>query len=251
MSRNLLTRSYSPSAITAAVQQPSTLQGLQHINIEQPGYYTDSNNVIHARADPWEPSRVLSILQCLPDVRSITVDMNQIMFRSATTGSETRYHCETGKPENIPQRLGFAVQCTGLCLWTVDEYSKVTIQHSTIRNLLLESKNHINDKQHWKSMIARRDSDPQYKAFDYTADFHSQDICDPDDEYTGPAVDLGLYGAGNYVCGSLSELSMDFASDFLANSAFFSRHPQVWKPDLYQRLREKHGAVSSNLRLEN
>lgn len=99
-------------------------------------------------------------------------------------------------------------------------------------------------------MIQYQDSRPELKAFDYTAEFHSRDICDPDDGYTGPFVDLGLYGAGNYVCGSLSELSMSFASDFLANAAFFSRHPQLWKPDLYERMRENHGVVSSNLRLE-
>lgn len=147
MLQTLHTRSYSPSTITAAVQQSSSIQGLQHINIQQPEYYTDSSDVVHARADPWEPSHVLPILQSLPDVRSVTLDMNQIMFHLAMTGSETRYHCETGNPEHVLQRRGLSAQCIGLCSWSVDEYSKVMIQHSTIRNLLLEIKKYINNRQ--------------------------------------------------------------------------------------------------------
>ena len=55
---------------------------------------------------------------------------------------------------------------------------------------------------------------PELMAFDYTSEFHSRDVCDPDD-YDGAFVRMGLFGEGNYVRGSLGQLSMRFAQDVM------------------------------------
>lgn len=82
-------------------------------------------------------------------------------------------------------------------------------------------------------------------AFDYTAEFHSKDVCDPD-IYEGTFVNMGLFGQGNYVCGSLGHLSMTFAQDLLRNTELFAQEPQRWRPDLYWWIRDRRGFVTSN-----
>lgn len=207
---------------------------------------------IYKRPDPWDPALVLQGLGRIRGVNSISIDINQIIFHSATSDEEVRYHYEKGRPEYVLGQLGLSCQCTELCAWSLEEYPKVLIHHSAIRELLLESMQYSNDHERWKLMVGKIEEEPEYKAFDYTAEFHSRDVSDPDCDCTslGPLLDLGLWGVGKYRCGSTSGLSMRFAQDFISNTQFFGRNPWAWRPDLYKKMREKYGSVSSVVSLE-
>lgn len=123
---------------------------------------------------------------------------------------------------------------------------KTTMQHFSVHKLVHESFQYRLDEPKWKAFVAEQGkSRPELMAIDYTAEFHSKDVCGPD-SYEGTFVNMGLFGQGNYVCGSLSHLSMTFARDLLRNTELFAQEPQRWRPDLYWWIRDRRGFVTSN-----
>lgn len=170
--------------------------------------------------------------------------MDHLIFHSAVSDKILRYR-DNIAPEDILNALGLECRCTALCKWSLPSLPKTTIQHFPVRKLVRESFQYRLDKPKWKAFVAEQgQSRPELMAFDYTAEFHSRDVCDPEN-YEGAFINMGLFGQGNYVCGTLSDLSMHFAQDLMWNRELFAREPQRWRPDLYQWIRGRSGHVTS------
>ena len=241
------TKSYTPSSISAALSNPSTLSAEQQVLIGPATYKFDEDaQKLFKLPEPWDPLNILYALEQLPKINSITVDMDHLVFHSATSNETVRYK-DSEKPEHILDALGLQCHCLALCMWSIPSLPKTTIQQFPVRKLVHESSEYGRDKGKWKTFVADQGpARPELMAFDYTSEFYSRDVCDPE-RYEGSCISMGLFGQGNYVCGSISKLSMLFSQCFMANKEYFSRKPQEWRPDLYENIRKRYGVVSSLL----
>ena len=236
------TQSYSPTSITAALTSPSAFTGVEHVLIDQVKRRDEPNQQPYKLPEPWNPVEVFRALNKILSIKSVTVDMNNLIFHSRTTEKQI-YYREDEYPEDILDKLDYPCDCTGLCQWTLDLSPKTTIQHFPSRRALEWSMLYKHNPAAWKAFVgALGNEGAEYKAFDFTAEFHSRDFC----SYTeGDFVDLGPVGSGSY-CG-LASLSMQFACDMEGNTEYFLRHPNAWKPDLYRQIMDSKRGVGSTL----
>ncbi|KAL8910767.1 MAG: hypothetical protein Q9172_007788, partial [Xanthocarpia lactea] len=103
---------------------------------------------------------------------------------------------------------------------------------------------HTNNPQTLTTFINSHSTNPSFQAFSYTASFHSRDLRML--ESGGEYVDLGPYGAGEYLFG-LDDLSENFVRDMEQNMAYFGENRGVWRWDLYERIRERERVIHSSL----
>lgn len=242
--RSLHTRTYSPTSITAALASPSSFSGNQHVLIGPAAYHLDEKQELYKLPESWDPLLILHALEDIPKIRSISVDMDHMIFHSATSDEILRYNSDNAL-EQVFEALDSECHCIALCKWSLPSLPKTTIQHFPVRKLIHESFGYRLDKAKWKSFVAEHGQcRPELMAFDYTAEFHSRDIFDGDSDKES-FVNMGFYGQGCYDCGSLRDLSMRFAQDMMWNRELFAREPQRWRPDLYQWARKHRGVVFS------
>jgi hypothetical protein len=99
------------------------------------------------------------------------------------------------------------------------------------------------DKASWHAFVAATEN-ATYKAFDYTADFHSRDL---DGKEDNAWIDLGVMGRGYWrLRGALDEFSCTFASDLGHNVSYFEdRHE--WRPNMYAGFQQEGGMIHSKL----
>ena len=249
--RSVHTKTYSPASIIAALADPSSFSTNQHVLIGPATYRLDEQQELYKVAEPWDSlSVVIQALENRPSIKSICIDMDHLIFHSAACDEILRYSANDA-PEVILNALGLECRCTALCKWSLSSLPKTTIQHFPVRKLVCESFQYRLDEPKWKAFVAEQGHGrPELMACDYTAEFHSRDVCDPE-RHEGAFVNMGLFGQGNYVCGSLSDLSMRFAQDLMWNRELFAREPQRWRPDLYQSIRDRKGSIISTLEFDD
>lgn len=168
-------------------------------------------------------------------------------------------------PASIFQTLGLSAKCQDVGIWTLPSYPKISIRHDpTI--LALRKARSFASKASWHAFVSALDSinnidDAVYKAYDYTADFHSGDLQGkPGDNRTWTHIDLGVFGKGYWRVGrldefgiwrmgELDEFSTIFAEDIDDNISYFRQLPlNEWRPEMRAALLKKHdGYISSNL----
>ncbi len=118
--------------------------------------------------EPWEPLQVLHALEHLPNIISISVDLDYIMYHSLDKDVTADYF----GPEDI-----LDCHCQSLCKWLIPSLPKTTIQHFPVRELVHESSKYNGDKAKWKAFVAEQGpSRPELMAFDYTSEWHSQNL---------------------------------------------------------------------------
>ena len=244
------TKYYQPSKLTAALSNPSSLLQVQHVVIAPVQYVAPSPNdtFVHQVADPWDPSRTLNALNAMDNIKSITIELFHIMGHKNTTNVPSYRNAQTSPPD-ILEALGYQCEETALCTWRLPSMPKVLITHFATSRALDACNPYRYDKVGWKSYVGANLQFPIYPAFDYTAEFHSRDLCGPemggvdygDEEY----LELLPLGKGYQYPSGFS--SVQFAQNMVQNESYFSKNPQAWKPDLYEQLRHRNGAVSSSL----
>lgn len=247
--RGLYSQSHTPSSITQALRNPASLQDVSRIKIgpadyrnEHPTSGNDDETVIYHIADPWNPSSVLRELEAVPTIQQIIVDLDHILYHSATT--ETSKEGVNGPSlEEVLDLMGFnEFEATGLCRWTSDAWPKFIIEHFPVRAWLDQVMPFTDTRTDWAAFLQSYVGDPEFQAFHYTADFYSKDLRYL--ESGGEYVDLGPYGAGSYICGFAS-LSIEFCSAMMHSAATFKRCPGFSSVGLYRQFMDRGGACCS------
>ncbi|KAL8788601.1 MAG: hypothetical protein Q9195_007196 [Heterodermia aff. obscurata] len=241
---------YQPSALTAALSNPSSLLQVQHVVLGPVHYLppTPDNIFVQQVANPWDPSDTLNTLNAMDHIKSVTIDLFHIMGYKNTTDIPSYHNAQTS-PKCVLEALGHECEEIALCTWRLPNMPKVLITHLATSSALDACHPYRYDKLGWKSFVQANLQSPQYAAFDYTAEFHSRDLCGPekggvdygDEEY----LELLPIGKGYQYPFGFS--SVQFAQDMIQNEIYFTRNPQSWKPDLYEQLRHRDGGVSSSL----
>ena len=243
---------YQPSKLTAALSSPSSLLQVQHIFVGPVQYVAPPPNQIFVQqvADPWDPAQTLNALNAMDHIKSITIDLFHIMGHKNTT-NVALYHNAQTSPQWMLEALGHECEEIGLCTWRIPKMPKVLITHFATSKALDACHPYRYDKIGWKSFVEANLQYPSYPAFDYTAEFHSRDLCGPEKggvDY-GDEESLELLPIGKGYQYPFGFSSVQFALDMVQNEAYFSRNLQAWKPDLYEQLRDREGGVSSSLHL--
>ncbi|KAI4285121.1 MAG: hypothetical protein L6R38_000918 [Xanthoria sp. 2 TBL-2021] len=252
----LHTKVFSPGSITEALRkQPGSLSSLNHIVIGQARQVVEDEHIYHL-PDPWDLSHVLQLLEAIPSVSRITVDMNHVKYYQATVQTNKRYRDDDFVDDNnddyvgtILEKAGFDdFEATDLCHWTSEKWPKFIVQYFPAQHWLQRTRFHIGDPKGWDSFIRRHKDNPEFQSFAFTADFHSKYLGSSYQGHTA-YVDFGPWGAGEDECGWYS-LSEYFAQDMERNTPFLERHPGRWRFDLYDQL-NKRGRVPSHLDLKD
>lgn len=111
--RSIHSSTYSPTSITAALAAPSSLSTNQHVLIGSATYRLDEKDNLYRCPEPWDPLLVLHALEALPGIKSISVDLDHMMFHSATCDESAGYRDDEA-PEDILKALGLECRCTAL-----------------------------------------------------------------------------------------------------------------------------------------
>ena len=241
---------YQPSRLTAALSKPSSLLQVQHVVIGPVQYVAPPADSIFAQqvANPWDPFYTLNTLNTMDNIKSITIDLFHLMGHK-NTSNVLSYHNAQTSPQYVLEALGLECEEIALCTWRLPNIPKVLITHFPTSSALNACHPYRYDKMGWKSFVEANLQKSEYPAFDYTAEFHSRDLCGPamggvdygDEEY----LELLPIGKGYQYPAGFS--SMQFAQDMVENEAYFSSDPRAWKPDLYDQLRRRDGGASSSL----
>lgn len=99
--------------MTAALAAPSSLSTNQHVLIGPATYRLDEKDNLYRCPAPWDPLLVLHALEALPGINSISVDLDHMMFHSATCDESAGYRDDEA-PEDILKALGLECRCTAL-----------------------------------------------------------------------------------------------------------------------------------------
>ncbi|KAL8917574.1 MAG: hypothetical protein Q9208_007857 [Pyrenodesmia sp. 3 TL-2023] len=234
---------YTPSSITQALRDPALLHDAYCIKIgpadyrnELPTSGNEDKTAIYHIPDPWDPSSVLRELETVPNIQQIIVDLDHILYHSATT--ETSKEGLNGPcPEVVLDRMGFGeFEATELCRWTSRAWPKFIVEHFPVRGWLDQVMPFTDTTTDWAAFLQSHTGDPEFQAFHYTADFYSRDLRYL--ESGGDYVDLGPYGAGSYICG-LPGLSIEFCSAMMHSAAIFKRFPGFSSVGLYRRFMDE------------
>ena len=244
------TKLYQPSIVTTLLSDPSSLLQVQHIFIGPVKYVAPppGSSLIQQVAHPWDPSFTLNTLNSMQNIKSITIDLFHVMGHKNTANVPSYHNAQTSL-EHVLEALGHECEEIALCTWRLPSMPKVLITHFPTSKALDVCHPYRYDKVGWKSFVEANLRFPTYPAFDYTAEFHSRDLCGPemggvdygDEEY----LELLPIGKGYQYPFGFS--SIQFAQDMVQNKTYFTRNPQAWKPDLYEQLRHRDGSVSSSL----
>ncbi len=181
------TKSYTPTSITAALSNPSSLSADKHVIIGPVSYrYDESSRELKMLPEPWDPLQVLYTLEHLPNIISISVDLDYLMFHSFESETDALDTYFEGPEDTLE------FHCSSLCKWLIPSLPKTTIQHFPVRELVHESSKYNGDKAKWKAFVAEQGpSRPELMAFDYTSEGHGQNL---DNSNDGPFISLGLFG---------------------------------------------------------
>ena len=239
-----------PSRLTAFLSNPSSLLQVQHIVIGPVQYVAPrpGSNFAQQVAHPWDPSFTLNTLNTMENIESITIELFHLMGYKNTTNVPSYHNAQTSL-EHVLEALGHECEEIALCTWRLPNMPKVLITHFPTSKALDACNPYRYDRVGWKSFVEANLRFPTYPAFDYTAEFHSRDLCVPEmggvDYGEEQYLELLPIGKGYQYPFGFS--SMQFAHDMVQNKTYFSRTPEAWKPDLYEQLRHRDGGVSSSL----
>ncbi|KAL8746308.1 MAG: hypothetical protein Q9190_001651 [Brigantiaea leucoxantha] len=244
---------FTPLEITSALANPATLSSIQHIIIGPiHRYLSPKNHPIHQTASPWSPLPTLRALEELPNIVSITIDLFHILNAHSTTDIDLT-SCNLIDPlETLKLSHLEPPFAPSLCAWPIPTLPKSLIIHFPTHAALNAAHPYRGSLKAWKCFVSSHRNVPEYLAFDYTADFHSRDLSGPEkggvdygedkfEEFL-PLGDGYLYPFG---CNN-----MEFVMDMEKNMLYFAKYPERWKEDLYERIRDKGGVVSSSLDCE-
>ena len=242
-------RHFQPWEVETASRSPWSLTAVEHVVIGPVRYKVSSEgDRIEPVAVEWERCNVLKTLHSMEHIKFITVDMHH-MFNETTDLQHTPTP-EFGPPDPL---LAFG-ECRhgweepSLCTWSHPHLPKLSVTHFPTVTMMDICHPYRFDKEGWKTLVAANLHIPTYPAFDYTAEFYSNDLSQPqrggldygDEEFE----DLRPLGSGwRYPSGGSF---FDFAQDMMKNMAYFSKYPDAWEPDLYSHMMRK-GCAGSNL----
>lgn len=119
-------KTYSPTSVTAALASPPSFSTNQRVFIGPAAYRVDEEQHLYKLPEPWDPLPVLRALDGNPRVKRISVDMDHMIFNSATSDKSLRYRDDEA-PENILGAFGLECDCTALCKWHLPDLPKTNI----------------------------------------------------------------------------------------------------------------------------
>lgn len=245
---------FQPADIQAALSTPISLAQTSHIVIGPVNHHQspfDNEAIAQIAKDSWEPSHVLRVLHAMKNINSITVDLFHFSGTADSEESKPPHESNTSHPTEDPlstfDNEHNDWEEPSLCTWSHPQLPKLLITHFPTWKALQACHRFRDDKPGWKTFVARNLHDPVYPAFDYTASFHSRDLCGPEkgglDYGDAEFTDLLPMGSGWLYPFGLG--SMQFARDMVNNMAYFSKAPEAWKPDLYERIMQRGSASSA------
>ncbi|KAF2872262.1 hypothetical protein BDV95DRAFT_593670 [Massariosphaeria phaeospora] len=212
-----------------------------------------------------ELPRVLAALDRAPSVTRTSIALDDVLDlpvrHRKREGGDHEHRGRT--PVSIMRAVGLRARCRDVGLWRIDEFPSVEVEHAPTRLALAKARavagtGDDGGRASWHAFVAARkhELDPDhavYKAFDWTADFHSRDL-DGAAHDASERIDLGVMGNGYWRMQprSLDDFSVDFAADVDHNAQFFRNADGAheWQPDMYARFR-KEGKSFIDVRLRD
>ncbi|KAL1639484.1 hypothetical protein SLS58_007916 [Diplodia intermedia] len=161
------------------------------------------------------------------------------------------HHALPNKQERTPvtvfNTIAVHVEPIDLGLWHLPDYQSTFIRDPVTTRLLCEARTFQRNAVAWQRVIAK--AGPAYQAYDYTASFHSADLCIESDTALAimRSVDFGPYSSKPCTTSDLDGLSTRFADDLAHNTRYFELGNR-WRPGLFDSTKRGNGgAVTSKL----